>query len=62
MLNPKTTQQSYLNDFLFGAGDEHNNYTIRVHVRVSGKYKAFTDYKNISVQVAFYIFFKIKHF
>ncbi|XP_065653883.1 uncharacterized protein LOC136071939 isoform X2 [Hydra vulgaris] len=51
LLNSKTFHQSYLNNILFGAGDEHNNYTVQLYVRIAGKYGAFIEFSAIFIQV-----------
>nr|XP_047125060.1 polycystic kidney disease protein 1-like 2 isoform X1 [Hydra vulgaris] len=51
LLNSKTFYQSYLNNIILGAGDEHNNYTVQLYVRIAGKYGAFIEFNSISIQV-----------
>nr|XP_047124646.1 uncharacterized protein LOC100213839 isoform X5 [Hydra vulgaris] len=51
LLNSKTFYQSYLNNILLGAGDEHNNYTVQLFVHIAGKYGAFIEFNSISIQV-----------
>ncbi|XP_065641474.1 uncharacterized protein LOC105847007 isoform X1 [Hydra vulgaris] len=43
MLNPSTTDQPSLINFVMGPGDENNDFKIRIIIKVIGKYQAYTE-------------------
>ena len=54
LLNAATTDQPSLIDFMMGPGDKENNYTIKILIKVSGKYKAYREFNNLSIKVVIF--------
>ncbi|XP_047143853.2 uncharacterized protein LOC100207051 isoform X2 [Hydra vulgaris] len=51
ILNAASTDQPSLINFMMGPGDPNNDYKIKILIKVSGKYQAYTEYNKLFINV-----------
>ncbi|XP_047144117.1 uncharacterized protein LOC105843386 [Hydra vulgaris] len=50
-LNAASTDQQSLINFMMGPGDPNNDYKIKILIKVTGKYQAYTEYNQLFINV-----------